>query len=145
MMKPKNPPFRPSQKIIFAVLLLSACAAGLLWKIHRDQFVWTAFGESRLDNFGAKVAPAGDVNGDGYADAAVWAPGHGNQTGKVYIYLGSAKGLSKSPAWAVEGEADKDQYGHSFGTLGDINGDGFDDFIVGAQGYNGPHGTDAGK
>jgi hypothetical protein len=91
------------------------------------------------------VAPAGDVNGDGFADLAVWSPGYGEQMGKVYIYLGSAKGLSKTPSWAIAGEQPKDQYGHSFGTVGDVNGDGFGDFIVGAQGFNDPKGKNVGK
>lgn len=106
---------------------------------------WSVGGESPHDNFGTKVAPAGDVNGDGFADIAVWSPGHGNGAGKVYIYLGSPSGPATLPAWSVQGEGENDQYGHSFGTIGDVNGDGFSDFIAAAQGYDASHAKDAGK
>jgi len=129
--------------LLYTVFLLFAVFA--LWKLNRDRSVWTAYGEAPYDNFGMKVAPAGDVNGDGYADVAVWAAGSGHEAGKVYIYLGSPKGLSRTPAWTMEGEQPKDQFGHSFGTIGDINGDGFGDFIVGAQGYNAPGLENPGK
>lgn len=130
--------------------VLSVIAATSLFLIvwdhaARQRLIWTAFGEAPEDHFGDKVAPAGDVNGDGFSDIAVWASRHGNTAGKVYIFSGSPHGLSRSPIWAVQGGSAKDQYGHSFGTVGDVNGDGFGDFIVGAQGYDGPGGMDVGK
>ena len=134
----------PRMKILVYLSLVLLVLLGW-WKINRQKNTWTAFGESPNDHFGDKVAPAGDVNGDGFADVAVWASGHADSAGKVYVYLGSPRGLSASPSWAVQGESRIDQYGHSFGTAGDVNGDGFGDFIVGAQGYNGPAGTDVGK
>ncbi len=113
--------------------------------LNRQKFIWAAWGEASNDTFGTKVAPAGDVNGDGFADAAVWSPGHGNAAGKVYVFLGSIHGLSKTPAWAVQGEGPRDQYGHSFGTVGDVNGDGFGDFIAAAQGFDNSKAKDVGK
>ena len=79
--------------------------AFFLWKLEREMSAWTAYGEAPFDNFGMKVASAGDVNGDGYADVAIWASGQGQEAGKVYIYLGSPKGLSRTPAWAVGGSS----------------------------------------
>lgn len=124
-----------------AVLLLLAVG----WLIRREGCVWTILGETRGDNFGNKVASAGDINGDGYSDAAVWASNHGDYAGKIYVFLGSARGLSRTPAWAVQGESRSDQYGRSFGTVGDVNGDGFGDFIVAAEGFDAPNLMDAGK
>jgi hypothetical protein len=129
------------------VVLLGFILISLLgwWKLSGEKKPWTALGETHQDFFGDKVAPAGDVNGDGFADVAVWAPNYGEYAGKLYIYGGSPRGLSKSPLWSVQGEAKNDQYGHSFGTAGDVNGDGFGDFIAAAQGYNDPKAVDVGK
>lgn len=95
--------------------------------------------------FGAKVAPAGDVNGDGYADLAVWSEGYDKSRGMVSVYLGSKQGLLSTPAFVQAGEGPTDQYGHSFGGMGDVNGDGFGDFLVAAQNYRLPRLREAGK
>jgi uncharacterized repeat protein (TIGR01451 family) len=104
---------------------------------------WTATGENALDLHGTSVAAAGDVNGDGYADIAVGAAGHGNERGKAYLYYGSPTGLSLAPDWTATGEAEGDAFGTSVATAGDVNGDGFADVVVGALGY--PAGANQGK
>src|SRR5829696_4439979 len=55
---------------------------------------WTVTGGQSNAAFGALVAPAGDVNNDGFADVIVTAPGAG---GAVYVYHGSSLGLSVTP------------------------------------------------
>jgi hypothetical protein len=84
--------------------------------------------------FGVSVRTAGDVNGDGYDDVIVGAPGYDNE-GRVFVFHGSPAGLSKSPDWIAEsGQAGAD-FGVRAGTAGDVNGDGYDDVIVGASLY----------
>lgn len=79
------------------------------------------------ERFGACVATAGDVNGDGYADVAIGAPG-GN--GRVVIHLGGPGGLDLTPATVLTGAAGSG-FGAAVSTAGDVNADGFADLIVG--------------
>ena len=105
--------------------------------------LWSVSGENPGDRLGWSVAPAGDVNGDGFADVIVGARGHNVSRGKAYVFHGSAAGLSASPAWAALGQNAGDEFGAPVAAAGDVNGDGFADVVVGAEGY--PQGTGFGK
>jgi hypothetical protein len=102
---------------------------------------WTAVGESASNYFGASVAPAGDVNGDGYSDVVVGAYGNTGFTGKAYLYQGGATGLSTASSWTAVGEAVSNAFGYSVATAGDVNGDGYSDVVIGAYRNN----SDTGK
>lgn len=83
----------------------------------------------------ASIAAAGDVNGDGYADLVVGAPQ--STAGQVYILFGGTNGISKVPASLVDGSdammgAKSPQFGVSVDGAGDVNGDGYDDVVIGA-------------
>lgn len=95
----------------------------------------TLTGEQDLDNFGNAVDGAGDVNGDGYDDVVVgaWQNSDGaTRAGKVYVFFGSATGLSPLNPFTLTGTEAHGQLGTSVSGVGDINGDGYDDIIVGA-------------
>lgn len=83
--------------------------------------------------FGDCTHPTGDVNGDGYDDLLVGAYQANSATGRALLYLGGPKGLSQEPVWEGRGEAEGDQYGYTLAGVGDLNGDGFGDVIVGAK------------
>lgn len=89
--------------------------------------------------FGKTLASAGDVNGDGYGDVVIGAPpgrwSGETDLGKAFLFLGSASGPSTTPDWVVEGENHWDQFGLALDGVGDINGDGYDDVLVGAPDY----------
>ncbi len=84
---------------------------------------------------GLSVSTAGDVNGDGYSDLIAGAPKYDDgmaDEGGAFVYLGSASGPSTSPDWTVDGDLGGAEFGRSVATAGDVNGDGYDDVIVGA-------------
>lgn len=89
------------------------------------------FGENEWDCFGSVVTCAGDVNGDGFDDVIVTTVNY-KRKGKVYIFHGG-NSMDSIPDWTVEGSTD-DYLGYSASDAGDVNGDGFDDIVVGSIG-----------
>ena len=95
---------------------------------------WSAQGDNPNADFGWSVGGQGDVNGDGYDDVVVGAQGF-DGLGAVYVYLGGPTGLSTTPAWSTLGPGSNSSFGRKVAILGDVNGDGYDDVLVGAPGY----------
>jgi hypothetical protein len=90
-----------------------------------------------LSNSSYSLSPAGDVNGDGYADVmvSVFTSEYGvSKDGKVQLYLGTGNGLGAQPVWNSEGKGGTN-FGESISNAGDLNGDGYFDVIVGASRY----------
>ena len=117
--------------VLATLLLLSATAWANLGMLT---------GEQSGDQFGKAVAAAGDVNGDGLADFLVGAPGGrgaGGVTGTVSLYLGAADSVFEPPALVLEGETAGDEFGYAVATAGDVDNDGYDDFVIGAPGNDG--------
>ncbi len=91
------------------------------------------------DAVGWSVSAGGDVNGDGYGDLLIAAPQDdegGSAAGAAYVVLGPASGtMSLSGADAkLVGEDANDYAGTWVSPAGDVNSDGFDDLLVGADG-----------
>ena len=72
------------------------------------------------------------MNGDGYADLIVGAPGYNSSQGQVRVVHGDPSGVNTSLDWTFAGEYSGDAFGSSVSGAGDVNGDGYADVIVGA-------------
>jgi hypothetical protein len=86
--------------------------------------------------FGASVASAGDVNADGYADLLVGAPDWDIGRGRISLHLGGDSGTSPTASWVAHGSQAFEFLGSSVSDAGDVNGDGYDDFLVGAPEFD---------
>ncbi len=128
-----------------------------IWGLNRPLAYSDArfLGKEAYDAFGYWISGRGDLNKDGYDDMIIGAPAGnkkgGLKPGKTYIIFGK-----QNPDWGYDfvpddqadasyiGENPFDHCGQSLSIVGDMNGDGYDDFIVGSP-YNDDGGTDAGK
>ncbi len=82
---------------------------------------------------GVSIA-SGDVNNDGYDDVIVGAPWHDLGFGAVFVFHGSATGIQASDTSEAQARLSSDLQEIGFGrsvASGDVNGDGYDDVVVG--------------
>ena len=108
---------------------------------------FTLTGIDASDYSGSSVSSAGDVNGDGYDDLIIGAssadPNGDNEAGETYVVYGGANApgsggrfnlsdLDGSNGFILNGIDEADESGISVSSAGDVNGDGYDDLIIGA-------------
>ncbi|MFB9238577.1 hypothetical protein ACFFWC_24130 [Plantactinospora siamensis] len=136
------------------VTVLFGSASGLTGAnaqyLHQNQAAVPGAAE-RNDNFGMSLA-IGKVNKDRYADLVIGAPHENdgqswNGSGMVTLMWGSAGGVSSTGAtavtggeilWATGSPNTVAWYLGSSLAVGDVNGDGYGDVIVGAPQAQGP-------
>jgi len=103
------------------------------WSVASDEF--------GLDHYSLA---AGDLNTDGFVDVVIGSPNSGvdliddaqlvhlTEAGIVRVFLGSEKGLSREPSVTYQGEQTGGHFGNSVQVVGDVDGDGFSDLLIGA-------------
>ncbi len=116
-------------------------------------------GINAFDQSGFSVSSAGDINSDGIDDliiAAPFATPNGNFSGQSYVVFGSKGGfdaqlnlstLNGTNGFVINGINDAPGNGGSVtfvSSAGDVNGDGFDDLIIGAYRAD-PNGYSSGQ
>lgn len=97
------------------------------------------------DEAGQAVSGAGDVNGDGFDDLIVGAPGADPddnlpEAGAAFVVFGRPQFpaqiklamLNGTTGFRINGIAADDRAGASVSHAGDVNGDGYDDILLGA-------------
>ena len=94
-------------------------------------------------NFSRSVSSAGDVNGDGYADVIVGAikfDAGDVDEGAAFVFHGGPSGIGyRNSALAdtfIEANQASSDLGKTVSGAGDINGDGYDDIVLGADLYD---------
>jgi hypothetical protein len=119
-----------------ACVLLTATAAPA--DVGDLQTLAVLDGEAAGDQFGAWISTSGDFNGDGYQDVVVAASlntAAGSYAGRAYLYLGGP-GFDATPDLVLTGSGPGARLGVA-AAVGDVNNDGFEDFVVGAPGNSG--------
>ncbi len=113
---------------------------------------FTIKGYDANNNLGISVSAAGDINKDGYDDIIIGASKKDASTGEAYVIYGREKSsfvninldsMTLDPAttgFTITGAFYGDKFGYSVSSAGDINKDGYVDFIIGANGKNGNRG-----
>ena len=119
---------------------------------------FTLTGIDPYDDSGYSVSSAGDVNGDGYDDLIIGARGadpHGSRSGETYVIYGGTSvpgtggvlalsALDGTNGFTLTGIDALDDSGYAVSSAGDVNGDGYDDLIIGARGAD-PNGDRSGE
>lgn len=116
--------------ITLQLLVILLLATGRATAFAPCDAEYVLYGEAAGDRFGYSVANAGDINKDGEAELLVGAPFAGDG-GKAYLFSGIDGALMAT--YAAENTGDR--FGWSVAGAGDVDHDGFPDFIIGAP-YN---------
>jgi hypothetical protein len=97
---------------------------------------WTYVCESPDSTCGYALSTAGDANQDGYNDILIGAPAFDSpetNEGAVLFFFGWPGGPTDTPDWITEGDQQEAWFGVSVAGGGDVDGDGYDDILIGSS------------
>src|SRR3972149_640460 len=121
-----------SKGLLHSFLLLITTHSLTIAQTSYLQVLFEKYGAATEDLFGYSVALVEDLDGDGRSDFIIGAPtvdtGLAADVGAAYVYSGANGAL----LYQKNGTKANDQFGVSASGIGDVNGDGINDFIVGA-------------
>ncbi len=105
--------------------------------------IWNVSWVGTETNSAYIVRRAGDVNNDGYEDILIGEPGYNSYQGAAYLVYGEPSITSPTQHYlplgtncSMYGEVSGDRAGWSVSSAGDVNNDGYDDFLVSAPYYD---------
>ncbi len=101
--------------------------------------IWQLEAPDQELHLGHSISSLGDIDGDGTNDLVVGAPADGSrQLPAVFLVSGASGAILRR----IDGAMKTEQFGLSVSGLGDINLDGYPDFLVGAPYFNAMYGEE---
>ena len=107
------------------------CGAVRVYSGASGELLTELLGNANHDYFGSALSLTDDLTGDGRGELAVGAPGvdaNGSASGQVVVWDLRVR----VPLLTLDGAERGEHFGAALGNAGDLDGDGFDDLLVGA-------------
>ena len=124
--------------LVTLIFLLVVLPQSLYPQTNQLELITVAKDTGRLTNFGRAVSGIGDVNLDGYDDVIIGNAGtESNNIGEAWILLGGNP-MDSIPDFILSAGNEHDAFGGTVTSVGDVNGDGYEDFAVSANGFGAP-------
>jgi hypothetical protein len=120
-------PGRAPRSTLSQRLLTTLVIAGLVVTVHAAAVLQSIHGAAIGNKLGV-VARAGDLNNDGTGDWIAGEPSDDSGRGLVRVF----SGVDQTLLLLLQGDLPGQRFGSSVGALGDVDGDGHDDVVIGA-------------
>jgi hypothetical protein len=94
---------------------------------------WITSGNTTAIGYGTSVSSAGHLKNGSTSAILVGAPNYSSNRGAVYVYYKTPTGLPVTPDKIIVGDENGSSFGIAVSGAGDINNDGYDDVVIGAN------------
>jgi hypothetical protein len=127
-------------RYLLASWLLVFLASEVLAQPYQPRVIWDRSGLTDSSAYGYKILPLGDQNDDGYADWAVYAQGNGHETQHSYLeFFHGGPDPTTQPYFTYHEDSTLyDPLWYGVEAIGDLNGDGYQDWMLKLRPRNHP-------